>query len=163
MSHPAGPRDHAFRTVTDTRSDFTPAPSFRTNAPVPFADFEAHQARLKGELKHLNTVVAKYSKPRKNRTPGRQAADKETRHNFDKASESVDDILHRLRTTFSNERAWSKADKADMPSSVYPDVKEGFIKTFQASLTDSLVELYKEVQELVKDPLRNALRRLLCV
>lgn len=156
MSHPAGLRDHAFRTLTDTRSYFTPAPIFRTNPTVPFNALKIQQARLEEQLGHLNDVVARYSKPRKNRTPAREAADKETHGLFSTASESVDKILRRLQTTFPDEGAWSEADKADMPSSVdlviKLGVKEGFIKTFQASLIDSLVELHKKVKELVQDP-----------
>jgi hypothetical protein len=146
---------HAFRTITDTRSHTRPALTFRTNPDVPFAKFMAQQKRLSEQLEHLKSAVGRFSEPRKNRTPARRAADEETRANFDTASEAVNGILHRLITTFPNERAWSKADKADMLSSVDPfanPIREGFVKTFQASLTDRLVELHKAVKDLVTTP-----------
>lgn len=156
---------HAFRTITDTRSHTRPALTFRTNPDVPFAKFMAQQKRLSEQLEHLKSAVGRFSEPRKNRTPARRAADKETRDNFDTASEAVNGILHRLQTTFPNERAWSKADKADMLSSVDPfanPIREGFVKTFQASLTDRLVELHKAVKDLVRLLLWTARRTLLC-
>lgn len=88
---------------------------------------------------------------RSNRAPAQQEADKETHRDLSDVADSVRATLNELHSQFPDEEAWSEADKADMLSSVDP-VHEGFIKSFQASLTDRLLELHKKVKELVQNP-----------
>lgn len=152
MSHSAESGHHgAFRAISDTRSRTRPTRAFRTNLAIPFAKFEACQVRLRKLYSTLQSKAEIAAKSPNARTPAHQAADSDTCYMLYEVLESILEVLTCLRTTFPNNRTWSNADKADMPSSPIP-VKEGFIQTFQVSLLDSLTELLEKVQKFVQAP-----------
>lgn len=151
MPPPPPPRWQRFRTVLDTRSHTTQPQAFCTNPPVSFTEFGNRQARVRTQLNFLQSAAGRRSVRRSNRAPAQQEADKETHRDLSDVADSVRATLNELHSQFPDEEAWSEADKADMLSSVDP-VHEGFIKSFQASLTDRLLELHKKVKELVQNP-----------